>query len=166
MESDCRDEAPSPSVLKTISWEACQRSRQHSNGILSLQIRLEKKQNSPDEILQKVMLHPKGVLLWSQKSIELYQDRCREDIIYLDATGSIMRKEKDSPPFYVYELVVRNPHKNLSPLPVATYLTCDRTTASVTYFLEAFQTDVARLFGKKGMQSPIMVLCNGSMVLM
>ncbi len=101
MESDCRDEALSPSVLKTISWEACQRIRQHSNKILSLQIRLEKKQNSPDEILQKVMLHPKGVLLWSQKSIELYQERCREDIVYLDATGSIMRKEKDSPPFYV-----------------------------------------------------------------
>lgn len=65
MESGCRDEAPSPSVLKTISWETRQRSRQHNNEIISLQMMLEKKTNSPDEVLQKVMLHPKGVLLWS-----------------------------------------------------------------------------------------------------
>ncbi|XP_039657009.1 uncharacterized protein LOC120559388 [Perca fluviatilis] len=166
MESGCRDEAPSPNVLKNISWEARKRSRQHSNEVISLQIMLDQKKGSPDEVLQKVMLHPKGVLLWSRRGIEIYQERCQEDIVYLDATGSIMRKQKGSPPFYVYELVVRNPHKNSSPLPVATYLTCDHTTASVNYFLEAFQTDVARCFGRKGMQSPIMILCDGSMVLM
>lgn len=166
MMSGCRDEAPSHDVLKTISWEARQRSRQHSNEVISLQIMLKKKKDSPDEVLQKIMLQPKGVLLWSQRGIEIYQERCREDIVYLDATGSIMRKEKGSPPFYVYELVVRNPQKNSSPLSVAAYLTCDHTTASVTYFLEAFQTDVARHFGRKGMRSPIMILCDGSMVLM
>lgn len=120
---------------------------------------LDKKKDSPDEVLQKVMLHPKGVLLWSRRGIEKYN-------VYLDATGSIMRKQKGSPPFHVYELVVRNPHKNSSPLHVATYLTCDHTTASVNYFLEAFQTDVARCFRRKGMRSPIMILCDGSMVLM
>ncbi len=36
----------------------------------------------------------------------------------------------------------------------------------MTYFLEAFQTDVARYFGRKGMRSPIMLICDGSMVLM
>lgn len=112
------------------------------------------------------MLHPKGVQLWSSRSIDIYQERCQEDIVYLDATGSIIKKEKSSPPFYVYELVVRNPQKNSSPLPVATYLTCDHTTASVTYFLQAFQTDVARRFGRKRMRPPIMLLCDGSMVLM
>lgn len=77
-----------------------------------------------------------------------------------------MKKEKGSTPFYIYELVVRNPQKNSSTLPVATYLTCDHTTASVTYFLEVFQTDVARCYGGKGMRPPIMLLCDGSIVLM
>ncbi|XP_059376293.1 uncharacterized protein LOC132112707 isoform X2 [Carassius carassius] len=166
MESGCRDVAPSRNVLKNISWEARKSSRQHSNEIISLQIMLQKRTNSPDEVLQKVMLHPKGVLLWSKRSIHIYQERCQEDIIYLDATGSIMRRETGSPPFYVYELVVRNPHKTSSPFPVATYLTCDHTTASVLYFLEAFLTDVARWFGRKGMRSPVMVICDGSIVLM
>lgn len=42
MESGCRDEAPTPNVLKNISWEVRQKSRQHSNEIPSLQIMLEK----------------------------------------------------------------------------------------------------------------------------
>lgn len=113
MESGCRDKAPTPNVLENMSWEVRQKSRQHSNEILSLQIMLEKKKNIPDEVLQKVMFHPKGVLLWSSRSIEMYQERCQEDIVYLDATGSIIKKEKDSPPFYVYELVFRNPQKKL-----------------------------------------------------
>nr|XP_046226495.1 uncharacterized protein LOC124049206 [Scatophagus argus] len=166
IESGCRDEVPTPQVLKNISFDLHKNSRQHNNEILSLQIMLGKKRKSPDEVLQKVFLHPKGVMLWSLRSIDVFQERCREDIVYLDATGSIKKKEKDCPPFYVYELVVRSPKKNSSPLPVATYLTCDHTTASVTYFLEAFQTDVARSYGRKGMRSPIMIICDGSMVLM
>ncbi|CAL8275624.1 unnamed protein product [Arctogadus glacialis] len=35
---------------------------------------------------KKVLLHLIGVLLWSQRSIEIDQERCREDILYLDAT--------------------------------------------------------------------------------
>lgn len=166
MDSGCRDEAPTPQVLKNISWEVRQQSRPHSNEILSLQMMLENKKNNPDEVLQKVFVHPKGVLLWSIRSIEIFQERCKEDIVYLDATGSIKKKEKGSPPFYVYELVVRNPQKGSPPFPVATYLTCDHTTASVTYFLEAFLTDVARIYGREAMRSPIMLVCDGSMVLM
>lgn len=54
MESGCRDEAPTPQVLKSISWEVRQRSHLHSNDLLSLQIMLEKKKNSPEEVLQEV----------------------------------------------------------------------------------------------------------------
>lgn len=37
---------------------------------------------------------------------------------------------------------------------------------SVSYFFEAFQTDVARSYGWKGMWAPITLICDGSMVLM
>ncbi len=60
--------------------------------------------------------------------------------MYLDATGSVIQKSAQSPPYYVYELVVRNPSKGDSPLPVATYVTCDHTTASITYFLQSKNT--------------------------
>ncbi len=44
--------------------------------------------------------------------------------MYLDATGSIVKKTQgQSAPFYVYELVVRNPTKGASPIPVM--IKCD-----------------------------------------
>ncbi len=61
---------------------------------------------------------------------------------------------------------MRNPSKGASPLPVATYLTCDHTTASVTYFLQAFQTDMMKLYGKKAVKRPNMIICDGSLVLL
>ena len=123
MESGCRDEVPNPQVLKNISREFRQRSRLHKNDILSLKLMLDRRGKSEDEVLQKVFLEPKGVMLWSSKSIAVFHDRSKQDIVYLDATGSIKTKEKGSPPFYVYELVVRNPEKGKCPFPVATYLT-------------------------------------------
>ncbi len=166
LESGCRDQVQNPQVLKNIPREFRQRSRLHKNDIQSLRLMLERRAKSTDQVLQKVFLEPKGVTLWSSKSISIFHERCKEDIIYLDATGSIKSKEKGSPPYYVYELGVRNPQKGKSPFPVATYLTSDHTTASVTYFLEAFVTDVTRLYGQQGRMSPLMIMCDGSMVLM
>ncbi|KAI4793843.1 hypothetical protein KUCAC02_032457, partial [Chaenocephalus aceratus] len=63
------------------------------------------------------------------------KDGCREDIVYVDATGSIVKIAKGkTSPFYVYEMVVRNPFKGSSPVPVATYITNDHTTASIYFF--------------------------------
>ncbi|RXN13015.1 hypothetical protein ROHU_009919 [Labeo rohita] len=167
VESGCRDEAPSPGVLKTISWRQRMKDRKHKNETLSLQMMVEEKRDEPDEVIQKVILHPKGVMLWSKKSIDIFHQRCKEDIIYLDATGSIVKKSKQpgTSPFYIYELVVRNPNKGSSPFPAATYVTCDHTTSSVLYFLSAFQTDHAKQYGQKNI-SPVMIICDGSMVLM
>lgn len=105
-------------------------------------------------------------MLWSKRSISIFNKRSKEDIVYIDATGSILKGSKNSEgPFYVYELVVRNPKKGSSPFPVATCVTCDHTTASVLYFLSAFQTDHAKQYGQKNI-TPLMVICDGSLVLM
>lgn len=119
----------------------------------------KKKTDAPDEVLQKVLLHPKGVMPWSKPSISIFHKRSQEDIVYLDATGSTLKRSENSEgPFYVYELVVRNPKKGSSPFPVATYVTCDHTTACVQYFLSVFQTDRAKQYRQKN-TSPLMVVC-------
>ncbi len=165
-ESGCRDKAPTPAVLKNISWNSRKKARRHLNEILSLQKMVEERTDS-EKILQKVLLHPRGVMLWSQSSIRLFHQRCKTDVVYIDATGSIIQKAKGkSSPFYIYELVVRHPIKGSSPVPVATYVTCDHTTSSVTYFLESFQNDYFRLFGKTSQRRPSMIMCDGSLVLL
>ncbi|KAJ4923070.1 hypothetical protein JOQ06_027806, partial [Pogonophryne albipinna] len=124
-------------------------------------------QDKDDQWIQKVILQPKGVMLWSKRTIRLFHDRSKEDIVYLDATGSIVKKAKgESTPFYIYELVVRNPVKGCSPVPVATYVTCEHTTASITYFLGSFITDCVKQHGPKIRRRPVMLLCDGSVVLM
>lgn len=94
MLSGCRDVAPIPHVLRNISLEERKKSREHRNEFLSLQIMLSKKTDALDEVLQKVILHPKGILLWSKKGIAVFNEQCREDIVYLDATGSIKKKRR------------------------------------------------------------------------
>lgn len=125
------------------------------------------KNDEDSEVLQKVLMPPKGVVLWSKKTLSVFYTRSKNDIVYLDATGSIVQKDSaSSAPFYFYELVVRNPSKGASPLPVATYVTCDHTTASVLYFLQAFQTDLTKMYIRKSSKRPVMIICNGSIVLL
>ena len=167
MESGCRDEAPNPKVLKNLSCSERKLKRCHENELLSLHKMLTSKTGHDNEVMQKVIMHPKGVMLWSKKTMSVFHKRCKTDIVYLDATGSIVQKDSaSSPPVYVYELVVRNPEKGASPLPVATYVTCDHTTSSVLYFLQAFMTDHSKMYGKKSSKRPVMMVCDGSPVLL
>ncbi|KAK7877629.1 hypothetical protein WMY93_031641 [Mugilogobius chulae] len=162
--SGCRDEAPPVHVLKQISYEARTKQRVHKHEIISLQ-KMVAEQKHPHSVLQKVLLEPKGVMLWSPCGIQIYQQRCKDDIVYLDATGSLLLTKKGAPPFYIYELVVRHPQKGSSPFPVASFFTTEHTTASVAYFLMAFVTDVRKWHGRKA-AAPVMLVCDGSMVLM
>ncbi|ROI16105.1 hypothetical protein DPX16_7158 [Anabarilius grahami] len=142
IDSGCRDDAPSKEVLKTIAWSERKKTRLHSDELTSLKSIVDQQRGTDNDVLQ------------------------REDIVYLDATGSIIPQERASPPYYVYELIVRNPSKGASPLPVATYVTCDHTTSSVTYFLQAFQTDLVRMHGNGANKRSAMITCDGSLVLM
>ncbi|KAL3993234.1 alpha-1-acid glycoprotein 1 [Sarotherodon galilaeus] len=166
-QAGCRDEAPSKDVLKNIAWSHRKKQRPHVNEMASLQMLIDRQQGLPNEVLQRVLLHPKGIMLWSKKTLSVFYQRCKDDIVYFDATGSIISKDNASAtPYYVYEVIVRNPFKGSSPLPTATFVTCDHTTASVTYFLQAFQTELTRMYGSRANKRPVMIICDGSMVLL
>ena len=166
-DSGCRDEVPTTGVLKTISWSARKKQRRDKNEMISLQKIIEDELQEGGGLIQKVIQHPKGVMLWSLVTIQLFAERAKEDIVYVDATGSIIKKEKgESAPFYIYEIVVRHPLKGRSPVPVATFVTCDHTTSSVSYFLGSFMTDCIRCHGRHIKKRCVMYICDGSLVLM
>lgn len=96
----------------------------------------------------------------------LTKERCQEDIVYLDATGSIIKKEKGSPPFYVYELVVRNPQKKLLSLTGCNLLNLWPHHSLRIIFPWGFSDRCCKAVWRKRMRPPIMLLCDGSMVLM
>lgn len=127
----------------------------------------EEEAEAEGRVIQNIGLYPKSVMLYSLETLNIFFDRCKEDIVYLDATGSIVRKGKGQmSPFYVYELVVRHPTKGSSPLPVATYITSDHTTASVSHFLGSVVTDLIKHHGRQAKSRPVMLICDGSVVLL
>lgn len=85
----------------SFTREKKKKSRQHNNKMQSLELMLQNK-TKDDFVLQKVFLHPRGIMLWSLKSVGIFWELCQEDILYIDATGSIKKKEEGVPPFYVY----------------------------------------------------------------
>ncbi len=150
LESGCRDDVPATGVLKTTAYTERKKKRLHNNEMISMQLMSENEKGTEDKLIQKIILQPKGVMLWSSKTISLFHKRSKSDIVYLDATGSIVKKAKgESTPFYIYELVVRRPVKGCSPVPGATFVTSEHTTASVSYFLGSFITDCVKLHGTK-----------------
>ena len=59
--------------------------------------------------LQRVTSNPTGVMFWTQDTLECYHVVCQDDILYVDATGSILKHNKHKSQYLVYELVIRNP---------------------------------------------------------
>lgn len=80
-ESGCRDEVPTTGVLKTISWSEKKKQRWHKNEMLSLQLMFDEEKGTDDQLIQKVILQPKGVMLWSNNTIHLFHQRSKEDIV-------------------------------------------------------------------------------------
>lgn len=68
-----------------------------------------------------------------------------------------------SKPYYVYELVVRNSSKGASPLLVAANM---QPYHSIGHFLQAFQTNLIKIYGNNTNRRPIMIFCDGSMTLL
>lgn len=92
-ESGCRDEAPTTNALASMLWSSRQLQRPDEDEIKSLQ-KIAEGRKEEDRHLQKVLLQPKGIMLWSHRTIEIFHERCKEDVVYIDATGGVVRKSK------------------------------------------------------------------------
>ena len=71
--------------------------------------------------LQMILSRPRGIILFSESTVRIYHSLARSNIVYIDATGSVLLGDKSC---YVYEIVVRHPNQGNPPLAVA--LSCTR----------------------------------------
>ena len=164
-QSGNRDMAPSTAVLRKIASERNISKRRDDDEMKSLDIlKKEQEQLGENAVLRVVTQNPAGVMLWSKACIRIFHRRCLEDVVYLDATGGVI-KNRDAP-FYAYEIVVRNALKGRSPFAVATFVTCCHSTSSVTNFLQEFKRDYGKLYGWATSARPKLIMSDGSVVLM
>jgi len=105
----CRDACPNKNVLKQVRHEAREieiPSKDEWEALFA--IRNEQQDTSGHRVkgtLQVITLHPKGIILFSEKLVRLYHHVAKHDIVYIDATGSILLGEKHC---YAYEIVIRH----------------------------------------------------------
>jgi len=81
-----------------------------------------------------ILSRPRGIILFSESTVRIYHSLARADIVYVDATGSVLLGDKSC---YAYEIVVRHPNQGNPPLAVASYFTTSHNIPSISYFLQS-----------------------------
>ena len=76
--------------------------------------------------------------MFSGVQVTLYAELCKKDVIYLDATGSIIKRSSNKINFQLYTLLIQNPYKGSPSLPVATYLINQHDASSIARFCDYF----------------------------
>ena len=123
-----------------------------------------KKLNEKNEpFVRHISIHPPAVNLYSNEQLKAYTLICRKDIVYFDATGSVLKRPENCNDFQIYTLLVRNPAKGGPGLPVATSISTKHDAGTICRFLELFVQDAFKLFGFN--KKPILVMVDGSMAM-
>ena len=166
-----RDDCPSQEVLRKIRSEAKKEYKigaSEITGLLELKKETTEQGSKVKGLLHCIKIHPPCVMLWTEATTKVFHELGKHDIVYLDATGSIMQKtgELTDKQYYLYELVVRHPVRSKLCLPVASMMTCDHTAASITNFLYTFQQSEAKLYGYSSITQPPLLMIDGSPVLL
>ena len=88
--------------------------------------------------LSEISVRPPGVILYSDKQIQAYNLICKNDIVYFDSTGSVLKRIENYNDFQIYTLLVRNLSKGGPGLPVATSISTRHDAGSMGVFWSCF----------------------------
>lgn len=71
----------------------------------------------------------------------------QKDVLFWDATGSVVRKGDDGKRFLYYELALRHPVKGKMGIPVSSMVTDDQSLPTIQNWIARFRHDEKKLFG-------------------
>ena len=164
--------AGAKSVLQKISSEAKQLPflpNDEYHGLQEIKRIQELEGGKLPGVLRKINFMPPAIVMYSHSSINIYHYISRRDILYLDATGSILKNNKcfgSSKKYLLYDLVIRHPILGNPPLVIASLVTTDQSTVSVSFFLHSFLHDEQRIYGHNGVKNPLLIMIDGSAMLL
>ena len=158
--------APSQSVLRNIKYQGKKSKRYSDNWIINTE-QLEKDFKKEEEsFVRDIKVSQESgpeVILFSDAQVKLFGEICRRDIVYFDATGSIMKKYLGEKEYQIYTLLVRHPVEGGTALPIATSLTTRHDAVSISHFLDYFLKTASKILRSK--PKPIMIMIDGSMAM-
>jgi len=158
--------APSHAVLRNIKYEGNVSQRYSDDWVTNVRAMeksfLEKSGSFIKDVRISLNFGPE-IILFSDAQLKVYGQVCRRDIVYFDATGSVLKKFECHKDFQIYTLLVRHPNEGGPALPVATNVTARHDAVSICSFLDFFLKAATKMLGSKS--KPIMIMIDGSMAM-
>ena len=155
--------APSHAVLRNIKSQEYISQRYSDNWIISTQMMDKQISEKNGAFIRDIKAKPPRVVLFTDAQIRFFVDVSKRDIIYLDATGSVVKKSGEQKDFQIYTLLGGHPNEGGPALPVATSVTTCHDTRSIRNFLYIFLKVTTDVTGSK--PKTLMIITNGSMAM-
>ena len=115
--------------------------------------------------VQSVSIAPVIIRLWSETGVRLYHQLSCCNALFLDATGSVVRKIPNCRSILYYKMSIQNPSGRGCSIPVAAMLASDNTVSTISNFLQTFRDAEKRIFGFRNCVMPVVVNIDFSMAL-
>ena len=160
---DAHTYVPSQSVLRNLKYKGAACTRYSGNWVVNIEVFAKILKENNEKFIRDISVRPPGVILYSDKQIKAYNLICKNDIVYFDSTGSVLKRIENYNDFQIYTLLVRNPSKGSPGLPVATSISTRHNAGSIRRFLELFLLDAIKVCGCN--HKPIIVMIDGSMAM-
>ncbi|KAK3092502.1 hypothetical protein FSP39_003739 [Pinctada imbricata] len=161
---NCDNVGKDPQIFRQISHESRKTGRKDYDSINSLRIAVEEEKASKIHFIQKISILPFYILYWSEEGLYLYHKLAPKDVLFWDATGSVVRKNENGKRMLYYELSVRHPVKGKMGLPVSAMLTEDNSLPSVQDWIARFRHAEKRQFGHGNVSQPKLIISDESWV--
>lgn len=161
---NCDNVGKDAHVFRQISSESRQIGRMDKDLIQSLLTIMRTSKENGFGFIQQLSVKPFTVQYWSEEGLRLYHSLAEKNIVFWDATGSVVRKSDDGKRFLYYELALRHPVKGKMGIPVSSMVTDDQSLPSILNWIARFRHDEKKLFGHGNVSQPKMIISDESWV--
>eukprot|EP00112_Aurelia_sp_Birch-Aquarium-sp1_P007934 Seg1866.7 transcript_id=Seg1866.7/GoldUCD/mRNA.D3Y31 product="Sentrin-specific protease 1" protein_id=Seg1866.7/GoldUCD/D3Y31 len=88
-----------------------------------------------------------SVALFDEGGVRLYRQICSKDVMFFDATGTVVEKLKGCKRILIYSLTTRNPFGKSPPVPLAELISSSHTSGSIRRLFTLLREKEKMIFG-------------------
>lgn len=160
----------SQTVIRKISTESSRKNVCDQNEIDSLKkmaanMNADTKQKVVKGFIQHISVLPTFVMYWNEAGVRLWHDLAKDNVVFWDATGSIIKPRRDEKRFLYYELAVANPIAGNATIPVCSMLSSSHDQPQIQYWISKFRLSEKKIFGHANTVIPRQINSDRSLVL-
>ena len=100
-----------------------------------------------------------------QPMVMLYHQTVRNDILFIDATGSVVRQPRYLKKILYYACVIRHPYNLSPPVPVAEFISSNQDQFAIRRFFSMIHEKEYQKYGPSGLTNPRLIVLDFSMAL-